>query len=263
MSTYPPGRSAAVCSSLISILLANPDSHANLIVNGDFEDPFVTNPIGWNVYYAGQSFPGWTVGEGSVDIVRIVVPGFGDAFSGASGLQSVDLNGFSPGSIYQDIPTSAGTAYYLSFAMAGNVVGGPLIVHMDFLWQGGVIDTLTFDVGNHDGYNMGWTYYQYQLIAPASAGVTRLKFESLSNTGSRGPALDDVVLGLAPRSGIPIVNLPNGDPHHVPDTGSTAAMSLMALLGIASSRLLHSSSGPTMPARVRDFRPRSSSERFP
>jgi hypothetical protein len=103
------------------------------VVNGSFEEPILTaqtDPVGWRNYAAGQSFPRWTVGKGSVDIVSDGYgqpPRFGlEAWPAAEGHQSVDLNGFEPGSIYQDIPTTKGAVYNLSFALSGNPIGPPV-----------------------------------------------------------------------------------------------------------------------------------------
>lgn len=226
------------------VCLAPTPANANLVTNGGFEDPALPIEHGWALFNAGESLSGWTVGTGNIDVVRWGPIGSGtlgpsgstgyDSFTAAQGYQSIDLNGFGPGSIYQDVTTIPGQTYYLSFAMAGNVVGGPLIVKMDFMWRDNVVDTLTFDVGLHDGYNMGWTYYQYQVTAPVDTGTTRLNFQSLSDTtGARGPALDDVLLDHSPRAGIPILPSPSGgDPSPVTDSGSTMALCLLGLAAV-------------------------------
>ncbi|MCS7209501.1 MAG: DUF642 domain-containing protein [Fimbriimonadales bacterium] len=86
--------------------------NADLVQNGDFEvidagNDFVT-------YRAGQSFMGWTVDRGTVDLS-------GPRWMAATGKQSVDLTG-SPGqgSISQTLRTQSGRTYRLRFALAGN-----------------------------------------------------------------------------------------------------------------------------------------------
>ena len=173
--------------------LAPPVAAIDIVVNGDFEEPPVRNLVnGWDIYYAGTSFPGWTVGGHSIDIVFLdpANPGGTDCWSASSGYQSVDLNGFGPGSISQDLSTVVGHDYQLSFMMAGNVVGGPFHVTMEFLWQNAVVGSIGFDVGSHDGYDVGWTRHEYTLTALTD--LTRLTFHSLVASGPRGPALDDV-----------------------------------------------------------------------
>lgn len=172
----------------------------NIVVNGDFEEPVVPGEQGWEIYYGGQSFPGWTVGGHSVDIVHD--HGVRESWVSPSGHQGVDLNGQGPGSITQYLPTIPGATYLLSFAMAGNQVGGPIIVTMDFLWGEEIVDTLSFltiTPAPETPGDIGWCYHQYTLVALTD--LTRLTFESLSNTGARGPALDDVQVVLLDMDG--------------------------------------------------------------
>lgn len=213
---------------------------ASMVVNGDFEGPSLPFSNGWALYSAGETFGGWKVESGNIDLVRWGNVGTDsieanrtlgpESWIAASGSQSLDLNGYGPGSIYQDLSTTPNATYYLSFALAGNVVGGPLLVTMDFMWNSGVIDTLTFDVGAHNGFDMGWTYYQYAVTAPNDATVTRLRFASLSDTAARGPALDDVILSESPRPNIPIENLVV-----VPEPTTWIGGGLVALVGLIRS----------------------------
>src|SRR3954463_10778368 len=111
----------------------------NLVVNGDFEQPPVTDRgIGFTTYKGGSSMPGWTVGGNSVDVVSDI-PDAWVSWAAASGHQSVDLNGASAGSIYQALHPIAGQTYNLSFALAGNPVNAPYTVMMDFFWQGKLV----------------------------------------------------------------------------------------------------------------------------
>lgn len=226
-----------------------PMIQANLVMNGDFEEPSLPWTQGWALYGAGESFGGWTVGSGQVDLVRLGEAGTGTIESGrqrgleswtaASGSQSLDLNGYQPGSIYQDLPTTPHATYYLSFALAGNVVGGPLNVRMRYQLEPGLTGFLDFEVGSHDGHDVGWTYHQFAFVTPALVNQVRLEFSSLSNTGSRGPALDDVVMDTYPRSGIPVVGM---DLVVVPEPTTLVAgalLSLMALGGEGIRRMRH------------------------
>lgn len=209
----------------------------NLLINGSFEEPYLTQaeyPHGWRNYTVGQSFPGWTVGKGSVDVVSYgweLPPTLGvEAWEPAEGYQSLDLNGFVPGSIYQDITTQGGNRYRLRFALSGNPVGGGNVVfHMQFFWQGNFVDALSFNAGViTGGDDMHWTYYEYTLVTSAYSDLTRLSFESTSNTGSRGPALDDVSLFKMPDS-------PGPEPVPVPEPstcGLIAAVLLLIPLGL-------------------------------
>lgn len=154
------------------------------VANGDFEVPDAGRNL--TVYYAGQTFGNWTVESGSVDHIA------GDYWQAASGSQSVDLSGYSTGTIYQDIPTVPGYAYRLRFAMAGNPEGGPAIKQMEVWWGTTLVDTPSFDMTGHSKWDMGWVYHEYTVVAAAT--VTRLRFKSLVD-GTCGPVLDDITSG--------------------------------------------------------------------
>jgi choice-of-anchor C domain-containing protein len=224
--------------TLTMLIGASPITRANLVINGDFEQPSLPWSQGWALYGAGESFGGWTVGSGQVDLVRLGEVGTGtiesgrqrglEAWTAASGSQSLDLNGYQPGSIYQDIATMPEATYYLSFAMAGNVVGGPLTVQMSYQVEPGLTGVLDFHVGSHDGYDMGWTYRQFAFVTPALVNQVRLEFASLSDTGARGPALDDVVMDVIARPWIPVV----GMPVVVPEPSTLMAGALITLVSL-------------------------------
>jgi len=70
----------------------------NIVVNDDFESPIANWDM--NLYSAGQTFDGWTVESGDI---QLIAPG---RWQNASGNQSVDLNGSTTGAILQDLLTS-------------------------------------------------------------------------------------------------------------------------------------------------------------
>src|SRR3954454_12788958 len=83
---------------------------ANIVADSDFETP----PSGDQTTYVDMdTFGPWTVAFGDVQQIG----GFWDP---ASGSQSMDLNGDHLGGIYQDLPTTRGATYQLTFFMAGN-----------------------------------------------------------------------------------------------------------------------------------------------
>jgi choice-of-anchor C domain-containing protein len=155
----------------------------NLVVNGSFEEPVVSSGD-IAIYYAGSSFSGWTVQEGSIDLIGYLF------WQADDGVQSVDLTGnCSTGAIYQDLTTIPLQAYSLSFALAGNPGGDPAVKEMEVYWGTQLVDTLTFDVTGRTYTSMGWGQHQYSVVA--STTTTRLLFRSLTG-GCQGPALDSV-----------------------------------------------------------------------
>lgn len=154
------------------------------VVNGGFESSTPVAPGTFTTYGAGQNFGAWTVGSGTIDLLNGV-------WQAASGTYSVDLDGSSVGSIYQDLITSLGGTYNLTFALAGNPAGPPAIKTMDVLWGGANVGTFTFDVTGKSFANMGWQTFTVSGLT-ASSALTRLEFQSATGGQFNGPALDDV-----------------------------------------------------------------------
>src|SRR3989344_6842270 len=155
-----------------------------LVVNGDFqtEDPTPPPPANQGTYFAVDTFPGWTVESGSIDL------GWWPSSA------AVDLSGRGPGVIYQDIQTQAGKSYRLRFAIGGNAynkqdINEPPIKNMRVWWNGSPVGIFSFDTLACDCE--GWDYHELSVTAAGS--TTRLKFESLTPTAF-GPLLDDVSL---------------------------------------------------------------------
>ncbi len=158
------------------------------LVNGNFES---STPVAGSVdtYGAGSSFGGWTVGQGTIDLLN----GYWQA---ADGTYSVDLDGVSVGSIYQDVATTIGEAYTLGFSLAGNPAGGPVIKTMDVLWGGSVVGSYTFDITGRSFAAMGWTPYTLAGLVSTTA-TTRLEFRSTTGGNFYGPAVDAITLAPA------------------------------------------------------------------
>ncbi len=154
------------------------------VVNGGFESSTPAPSGGFSTYGAGQNFGSWTVGFGSIDLIN----GYWQA---AGGTYSVDMDGTAPGSIYQDLLTSLGGTYSLTFAMAGNPAGGPLVKSLNVLWGGANVGTFTFDITGKSNSNMGWQTFTVNNLA-ANNTLTRLEFQSATNGNYYGPALDEV-----------------------------------------------------------------------
>jgi choice-of-anchor C domain-containing protein len=87
----------------------------NLVTDGNFDNTGVTNHF--QTLSAGNSFSGWKVESGTVDVI-----GTYWEHNGAGG--SIDLDGSSPGAISQEMTTVPGQTYTVRFDMAGNGDGG-------------------------------------------------------------------------------------------------------------------------------------------
>ena len=170
-----------------------PVAFTGIVKNGDFEVPRV--PVGqFNEYSAGQTFGGWTVAAGSIDLV--------DAHYWQAGHseQSVDMDGNSAGALYQDVPTRAGATYSLAFLLAANPECGETVKVLQIWWGGKLLDTLQVSSHGHDNQHMGWqnslvyathtaVNLKFPYVVRASASVTRLEFVSLT-PGYCGAVID-------------------------------------------------------------------------
>jgi len=180
----------------------------NLVTNGSFETPIGNNQWGSNpnTWFAGQIFGGWTVTQGSVDIVRFGVSPLG-AGPSYDGVQLVDLNGSGVGGIRQDITIADPGIYRLHFALTGNTTADPnspriVRVQLSLGATDAFNSTFTWNLSDHPSHNTfnlpSWDVYQVDFLIP-TAGIYTLSFTSLTVTnGAQGPMIDDVRLQLVP-----------------------------------------------------------------
>lgn len=148
--------------------------------NGSFESG--PAPGSFTTLAAGNTqITGWTVGGHSIDYI-------GTYWQPQDGQRSIDLAGNAPGSIAQTFDTVIGESYIVSFFVAGNPDGAPLLKVL-VASTGGPPDSFTFDATGATRSNMGWTQESFTFVASATA--TTLSFAS-DVTGPYGPALDNV-----------------------------------------------------------------------
>jgi len=172
------------------LLIALACVNANLLSNGNFEQNSCTNPA-FCTYFSTE-LPGWTVTSGSVDLV----------FSSSlvwfayEGSWSLDVNGNTVGAMYQDVATTVGTQYQLTFKYSGNANPGCAnLKQMNIDATGNSAQTVTFAPTSNS--NMNWQSGSYSFSATSS--TTRLSFTGL-NSGCAGIVLDDMVLSAVNQS---------------------------------------------------------------
>ncbi|MGW4421301.1 choice-of-anchor C family protein [Streptosporangium sp. NPDC004631] len=161
------------------------------ISNGGFETPVIT---GQAYYDTGTGIGAWNVTAGSVDLI-----GPGGPWSPARGRQSLDLSGNRPGTIEQTFATTVGRCYTVSFALAGNTYGLPVVKTGYAKVTQGTLTTqkdFTFDTTGKTPQNMGYVRERFTFCARD----TRATLSLVSTTdGVYGPAVDDVVVIPRPR----------------------------------------------------------------
>jgi len=150
------------------------------VSNGGFESGL----SGWTV---GDTYAGW----GSTAHVDVV-----SGWTPSEGTFSLDLNGFHPGFISQDVTTLPGVTYTVRFDLAGNP-GSPQNVKKLEVSAAGESDIYEFDTYGKTGSDMGWTGEFFTFTATGT--TTTLVFKSLHGgpftshpDRAQGPALDNI-----------------------------------------------------------------------
>lgn len=168
------------------LVLGTAGTSFGFITNGSFETGVNPPASGFSKLVAGSTaIEGWTVIGGSVDWVQNSIWQASDAD------RSLDLSGSAPGGVTQDLVTVVGETYVVTFDLAGNCAGGPVVKEME-VSAGAASQVFTFDTTGKTfayGMDLGWETHQWSFIAEST--VTSLTFLSLTGT-AYGPALDNV-----------------------------------------------------------------------
>jgi choice-of-anchor C domain-containing protein len=160
---------------------------ANITQNGSFETGS-TDPESCPWHFLRLSttstvITGWTVVSGEIDYIGP------SCWPASDGSRSLDLSGYYPGGIKQDLTTVAGTTYLVEFDMAGNPAGvGVPSGKTLTVSAGSASQTFTFNTAGKTLTDMGWTNKSWTFVA--DAGTTTLTF--MTQDYDYGPALDNV-----------------------------------------------------------------------
>jgi hypothetical protein len=176
-------RSLALAATL-ALGLTAPAHATNLVTNGDF---------------GTNDFTGWTQ-FGNTGFTGVGSFTFGVASFGPVG---------STGGIYQDVTTSTGTSYNVSFDLAND---GNTPNYFAVSWGGGILTSLS------DAGGFGWTNYSFNVVGGLGTST------NLSFTFQHNPAwyhLDNVSVTAT---------------NNVPDPASTVMLLGLGLLGLVAMR---------------------------
>lgn len=159
-------------------------SHANLLINGGFEDPDVGGSVSQE---NPANVPGWE-SEQDIEIWNNI--SILDSFEGG---QHIELNsrGDNPWSIWQDFTTSPGDWYSLYFYAARRDSGNESF-RVDVLSE--TSDLLLTEVVSLTSND--WTRYSFDFTAAGTS--SRLQFTSITPTRSRGNLIDAVTVVPSP-----------------------------------------------------------------
>jgi choice-of-anchor C domain-containing protein len=186
-------RPAALAAA--ALMLCAVSAHANLLVNGSFEDTNGAALQGWGGYTYSSGMAGWTVDGGTVDITRNGTV-WGPA---ADGNHALDINGWDSGAISQSFATTAGQAYTVSFAYSRNPAGAadPATAKVS---AGGVLVGISAanDGSYGSSFNMVWKPATFSFVATGSTATLALA----STSGSSGGVFfDSVAVTAVPEPG--------------------------------------------------------------
>lgn len=190
-------RTPLLTVSLLAVGLCASAAQANLIQNGSFE--LGTNPGAFTtVGVGGSNITSWQVATGSVDYI-------GSYWQAGHLNRSIDLNGSTPGSIFQVVTTQVGQLYRLTFLMSGNPDPGGTNANSLFRLNATAVgsDSNTnlnqnFDYQqNHSLGSMNWLEHTITFVATSTS--TTLSFSAVLPPGNGfGAALDHVRLEAVP-----------------------------------------------------------------
>jgi len=175
------------------------------LINGSFEAPMLSRSI--EEYSAAPAGFGWTIATGEVNVLT------SDYWQPSSGNQSIDLNGTTAASIYQDFTFSNAGTWTMKFDMSTNpdlfargdgLGSGFKTWRVDFGIPGLMtnLGTYSLDPAPRTVGNMRWVTFTTPEVVVSNSVLYRLQITSLAQ-GNAGPALDNVVLsscGVCPCS---------------------------------------------------------------
>jgi gliding motility-associated-like protein len=202
--------------------------------NTDFESPTATGAF--PNLFDESLVPCWdtTSADG---IIEIWPPGF-EGVNAYSGNQLIELNGNTPGTLYQDFSVLPGTALTISFAHRGRQ--GNDVVGVEIGPLGGPYVSL----GNFTDNNTAWVLHTVNYVVPNSGGNNyTLRFVSVSSAGgspSIGNLLDSISISSLscpsqPTSGVVTIT--------TPDTPTFTAIPNICLNGTAPTLPTTSNNG--------------------
>ncbi len=158
-------------------------AQTNLVTNGSFETPVIGGAFAQRT--SAEPFDGWSVDPIGQGVAHVGSFGYPQAIAG---VQSVELNFYSTGGIYQPIATTPGSRYTISFLMAGQLNAGPDVkqIQVDF---GGV----TLGTASWSRSASGGQWLTQSFVGTATASTTVVHFLGVTPADQDGgPYIDDV-----------------------------------------------------------------------
>ncbi len=140
----------------------------------------------WGQYSAPAYISGWHLDSGSIDLLH------DGLFGGAAneGLQYIDINGTSAGTMATNVPTVAGTAYRLTFAYSQNADADIMgVTPMAAVNIGGSSLVLTPNLTNNSWANLDWQ--STSIVFTATAPFSTIQLQALGSPNNSYGVLFD------------------------------------------------------------------------
>jgi len=170
---------------IVGMLFAVSANAANLIINGSFEDPDIATGT-WSVHNA---ITGWSTTGAGVEIRDNVA---GTAYDGQQFAElDSDYATNTNSSISQNVMTTIGQSYLLSFAYSPRINQPANTNGIDVYWNNALLDSVTA-IG---GSTHNWTVFEYIV---SGTGSDILKFAATGLDDSLGGSLDAVSVSAVP-----------------------------------------------------------------
>ncbi|MES2739775.1 MAG: PEP-CTERM sorting domain-containing protein [Pseudomonadota bacterium] len=168
-------------AAIVTAMLAGGSVHATeLVVNGSFE-AIPVQPHTTRFFYI--ALPGWMPFDGPVEVRND-----NDGVA-ADGSNFVELDSDQNSGMYQDISTTAGQRYSLSFQYQDRVFQPSFTQGLEVYWGGQLLTSVASA--------QPWTTLTFDNLVGA-AGSTRLTFHAAGQSDSLGTSLDDVSVTAVP-----------------------------------------------------------------
>ncbi|MBL7774771.1 MAG: gliding motility-associated C-terminal domain-containing protein [Saprospiraceae bacterium] len=206
--------------------------------NGNFEMPLA--PSNWfTAFYAGESFNGWNVLSGSIDLLGANNTVFNSGNPNGP-TQFIDLNGYSPGTMATTLTGLAPNSKYTLVMWTAKNAAAPS-ANCTVLVAGGAWLNTTFTATNSG--NQPWIERCFTFTTLATTAELRLI--GSSNVANAGVLLDDITLWKCPADNTP-PNLTQPAQHDTVNCSKNATDALAYWLSTQGSAAVSTPCGPVV-----------------
>lgn len=173
-----------LAASLLALVAVPAMAATNLVVNGSFEQTPAFNS--WTTFYGYNALPGWNAGTYGVEVQRS-----GVTVNAQDGINVVELDTYANSYIWQEIATTPGQTYHMSFYYAPRP------------GYGFESNKMVFKFGNFFDWTSavaidGTEWYYISGSTVAESETTRLGFLAWGWSDGVGGLIDNVSVHAAP-----------------------------------------------------------------